>query len=114
MKKAPCIRLGMRSRPKMSENPDESRNSRPPSAILFTAKVSQTLIGRMRVPCPLTARGWGWGEADSTRELLPPLMTPHIGLKMRPRHDGNGGTQASRTAPSMRGARGVNSREQEY
>src|SRR5437016_6098372 len=40
MKKEPCIRLGIRISPKMREKPDESRNSKPPSATLFTAKVS--------------------------------------------------------------------------
>src|SRR2546427_1392059 len=44
MKKEPCIRLGIRISPKMREKPDESRNSRPPSATLFTAKVSHRLM----------------------------------------------------------------------
>ena len=44
MKNEPCIRLGMRIRPKMSEKPDDSRNSKPPSAMLFTANVSHRLI----------------------------------------------------------------------
>jgi hypothetical protein len=71
MKKEPCIRLGMRIRPKMSEKPDESRNSRPPSATLFTANVSHRLIEaglvralhrpaterRARIPLPLMGRG---------------------------------------------------------
>src|SRR5712691_9945755 len=34
----------MRMSPKMSEKPAESRNSRPPKAMLFTASVSQRLI----------------------------------------------------------------------
>ena len=44
MKNEPCIRFGMRISPKISEKPAESRNSRPPSAMLFTARVSQRLI----------------------------------------------------------------------
>src|SRR5215475_4769294 len=44
MKNDPCIRLGMRIRPKMSEKPAESRNSKPPRAMLFTARVSHRLI----------------------------------------------------------------------
>src|ERR1700680_3183871 len=44
MKKEPCIRFGMRISPKISEKPADSRNSRPPSAMLFTARVSQRLI----------------------------------------------------------------------
>src|SRR5450631_259590 len=34
----------MRIKPKMSEKPAESRNSKPPKAMLFTASVSQRLI----------------------------------------------------------------------
>src|SRR5215831_8784806 len=49
MKNEPCIRLGMRIRPKISEKPDESRNSRLPSATLFTARVSHRLIVRLPV-----------------------------------------------------------------
>jgi hypothetical protein len=44
MKNEPCIRLGMRIRPKISEKPEESRNRRPPSAMLLTAKVSHRLM----------------------------------------------------------------------
>src|SRR5215467_10222494 len=49
MKNEPCIKLGMRIRPKISEKPDESRNSRLPSATLFTARVSHRLIVRLPV-----------------------------------------------------------------
>src|SRR6476620_3187595 len=35
MKKAPCARFGMRIKPKMSEKPEERRNSKPPKATLF-------------------------------------------------------------------------------
>src|SRR6266851_7574022 len=48
MKNEPCIRLGMRISPKMRENPAESRNSRPPRVMLFTARVSQRLICCLR------------------------------------------------------------------
>ena len=44
MKKEPCIRLGMRIRPKISEKPEDSRNSTPPSATLFTVRVSQRFM----------------------------------------------------------------------
>src|SRR5215207_2280260 len=46
MKKEPCIRLGMRISPKMSENPAESRNSKPPRVMLFVASSSQRLMAR--------------------------------------------------------------------
>src|SRR5215510_128061 len=44
MKNEPCIRLGMRISPKIREKPADSRNSRPPSAMLFTARRTQTLM----------------------------------------------------------------------
>ncbi len=44
MKNDPCIRLGMRISPKIRENPADNRNSRPPKAMLFTARVSQRVI----------------------------------------------------------------------
>src|SRR5215468_10039459 len=37
MNSEPCVRLGMRISPKISAKPDESRNSRPPKAMLFAA-----------------------------------------------------------------------------
>src|SRR6187401_3507849 len=54
MKNEPCIRLGMRIRPKMREKPDDSRNSKPPSAMLFTVKVSHRLMFSLS---PLAGRG---------------------------------------------------------
>ncbi len=41
MKNAPCARFGMRIRPKISEKPDDSRNSRPPKATLFSVWMIQ-------------------------------------------------------------------------
>ena len=37
----PCVRFGIRIRPKISENPADSRNSRPPSVTLLTERISQ-------------------------------------------------------------------------
>src|SRR4029450_7510741 len=59
MKKAPCIRFGMRIRPKISEKPDDSRNSKPPSAMLFTASVSQRLMDSLSPPAGRGAGGGG-------------------------------------------------------
>src|SRR3954453_5472644 len=53
MKNEPCIRFGMRISPKISEKPAERRNSKPPSARLFTPSVSQSVIG---YPPPLSLR----------------------------------------------------------
>src|SRR5262245_49122370 len=39
MKNEPCIRLGIRIIPKIRENPADKRKSKPPSAMLFTARM---------------------------------------------------------------------------
>src|SRR6266404_6970757 len=44
MKKAPCVRLASRIRPKISEKPDESRNSKPPSDRLLRPWMIQNCI----------------------------------------------------------------------
>src|SRR6476660_8800515 len=44
MKNEPCVRLGIFMRPKISENPAESRKSRPPSVMLLTASTTQRFI----------------------------------------------------------------------
>src|SRR3981081_2137397 len=41
MKNAPCARFGIRIRPKISEKPDDNRNSRPPKATLFSVWMIQ-------------------------------------------------------------------------
>src|SRR5438445_5397356 len=41
MKNAPCARLGIRIRPKISEKPDDNKNSRPPKATLFSVWMIQ-------------------------------------------------------------------------
>src|SRR5260221_10345425 len=49
MKNAPCVRLASRIRPKMSENPDDSRNSKPPSERLLRPWMIQNcIVGRSR------------------------------------------------------------------
>src|ERR1700722_14820111 len=40
----PCVRLGIRISPKISENPAESRNNRPPNVTLLTVSSSQNVI----------------------------------------------------------------------
>src|SRR5215472_8473639 len=40
MNSEPCVRLGMRISPKISEKPAESRNNKPPSVMLLTASTS--------------------------------------------------------------------------
>src|SRR5919198_3631967 len=41
MKSEPCVRFAMRISPKMSEKPAANRNSRPPSARLFSVWIAQ-------------------------------------------------------------------------
>jgi len=40
MKNEPCIRLEIGISPKMRENPEDSRNGRPPKAMLSPPRVS--------------------------------------------------------------------------
>src|SRR3954447_19295098 len=44
MKNAPCVRFASRIRPKISENPDDSRNNRPPSDRLLRPWMIQNCI----------------------------------------------------------------------
>src|ERR1700733_4191723 len=40
----PCVRLGIRINPKISENPADNRNKRPPNVTLLTVSSSQNVI----------------------------------------------------------------------
>src|SRR5580765_5894585 len=44
MKNEPCVRLGMRINPKISEKPADSRKSNPPNVTLLTASTTQRFI----------------------------------------------------------------------
>src|SRR5258708_1179838 len=48
MNSEPCARFGMRMSPKISEKPAESRNSRPPNAMLFAASSQRFMRGDPR------------------------------------------------------------------
>src|SRR4051812_32802742 len=75
MKNEPCIRFGMRISPKISEKPAERRNSKPPSARLFTPSVSQSVIGYPppREPREGNHAQQGWrGRSQALRAGLPP------------------------------------------
>src|SRR5262245_20775558 len=65
MKNEPCIRLGMRIRPKISEKPDDSRNSTPPSARLLIARMA-ACADVMEV---IISRGGPSREANTSLEL---------------------------------------------
>src|SRR5665213_3807120 len=47
MNSEPCVRFGIRIRPKMSEKPADSRNSRPPKVTLLTVSTSQKVIAEI-------------------------------------------------------------------
>src|SRR5579875_75248 len=49
MKNEPCIRFGMRIKPKISERPQASKNKRPPIAILLIVRTSHRFIFRLAV-----------------------------------------------------------------
>src|SRR5215470_3302522 len=101
MKKEPCIRLGMRIRPKIREKPEDKRNRSPPRARLLIARMAAcaevicVIIGK-RVsrptrrrpvkiegtaepqlrPAPSPRRGEGWGEGVTIERLAPPHPRP--------------------------------------
>src|SRR6185295_9121012 len=97
MKNEPCIRFGMRIRPKIKEKPDDSRNSSPPRARLLIARIAacaavicvierrdstHLTAGRNRVTRVATARATGFPPplrgrdrergGDRFRSLQPP------------------------------------------
>src|SRR5712692_3819638 len=75
MKKEPCIKFGIRIRPKISEKPADSRNNSPPYAMLFTAKVNQSDMsdaGPHAPPSPLAGEGWGGGCLFDSADQIPP------------------------------------------
>src|SRR6185312_9204375 len=75
MNNEPCVRLGIRISPKISEKPAESRNSRPPNVMLLTVSRIQKFIvvsraaypNRPRAPCG--ARGFIAGSGFDRREV---------------------------------------------
>src|SRR5450759_3284009 len=69
MKKAPCVRLASRIKPKISEKPDDSRNNRPPSdRLLRPWMIQNCIVCRSRpescaLRCPAT-------QAESLLQVL--------------------------------------------
>src|SRR5271169_124837 len=70
----PCVKLGIRISPKISENPADSRNRRPPNVTLLTVSSSQNVIpaalpypspvgGREQVVDPSWRRPNGYGSS---------------------------------------------------
>ena len=91
MKNEPCIRLGMRISPKISEKPADSRNSSPPMATLLTASVRYRLLIDAQVPrCWIPLRvlhgeraGQSGGRTVADLEYETPPLTPTLSPRRR-------------------------------
>src|SRR5262245_23893966 len=77
MNSEPCVRLGIRIRPKISEKPAESRNSRPPSVMLLTASTRYRFMacvfsasGAPLANCPRRSKSPRRGAAPCVRSAL--------------------------------------------
>src|SRR5207237_6724762 len=73
MKSAPCVRLAIRISPKMSEKPAAKRNSRPPSARLFSVWIAQYCRLLLQV-----LRGREVSRVDRVLEELVRLVGPEL------------------------------------
>src|SRR5215471_18508018 len=67
MNSEPCVRFGMRISPKISEKPAESRNSRPPKAMLFAASSQRFMRGD---PCATISSAVGAGRSALERRIV--------------------------------------------
>src|SRR4051794_137864 len=97
MNSEPCVKFGIRIKPKISENPADSRNSRPPKVTLLTVSTNQKVMAegflrrlrlsqaasQARFPSPLEGEGAraeaiaerAW-ERGCLRKRLFPKRTP--------------------------------------
>src|SRR5215470_19115770 len=97
MKKEPCIKLGMRIRPKIREKPDDNRNNSPPSARLLAARIAacaeligvniersfSSQTGRKLAPTRRTS-----GKTIPPRAQRNSLSPPELGFtRVRPLND---------------------------
>src|SRR4051794_35998441 len=94
MKNAPCVRLASRISPKISENPDDSRNSSPPSDRLLRPWMIQNCIpfhlspqGRGRRASSDARRGRG---SNALRTRGSPSPGLHLTMKSDPSPAGRG------------------------
>src|SRR5262249_21975215 len=91
MNSEPCVRLGIRISPKISENPAESRNNRPPSVMLLTASTSMRFIaGAFSTRFRLSLVIAGLGPAISIHPP-PPRLDKRDGRDKAPRALARGG-----------------------
>src|ERR1700733_663313 len=79
----PCVRFGIRIRPKISENPADNRKSRPPNVTLLTASIPHKLTsgvpGGARRPRPNPLPGCGRGTGRGPRSRLQRRIVARIG-----------------------------------
>src|SRR5436305_8848106 len=100
MKKPPCARFGMRISPKASEKPEESRNSRPPKAMLFSVWMIQNCmepvmffpLSRLRERVPARSAG-GRGRLSAYHTCGPSSGVADWRLLGRPLPSGRGETR---------------------
>src|SRR2546425_11189849 len=90
MKRAPCVRLAIRISPKMSEKPADSRNSRAPSARLFSVWMTQN--------CSLGLQVFRRREVARVHRVLQELLRV-VGPELA--HVGIGVDHAVHQAPSL-------------
>src|SRR5262245_769552 len=87
MKKEPCIRLGMRIRPKIREKPEDSKNKSPPRARLLMARMAACAA----VICDIMGRGVS-GHLAATRNHITRVTTTRATAFPPPlRGEGQGG-----------------------
>src|SRR5947209_20605135 len=102
MKNPPCARFGIRIRPKISEKPDESRNSSPPKATLLSVWMIQNchcMTSQLLLRALLSPGGEGGtqclaaalGAVHAATNIWPePILArwtevSHVRIRLRPR-----------------------------
>src|ERR1051326_4223398 len=78
MKSEPCVRFGTRIRPKINENPAESRNNSPPRLTLFTASTTHWLTGRPSGAPGLELHGCRIAGINRRREIFLLVIGPEL------------------------------------
>src|SRR5215471_7439929 len=83
MKKDPCVRLGIRMSPKISEKPADSRNRRPPSVMLLIASTSHRFMKPQTRCWSMPAEGLARGPSETS--ALQRRIIPRVdGLREKP------------------------------
>src|SRR3954451_19876423 len=114
MNSEPCVRFGMRIRPKISEKPADNRNSSPPNVTLLTASTSQKFMAQVflaegirrglnhamqRVLFPSPACGRGWFVSQTSLRSLRKLDC--VSDREREPREGPLGIHSSKPSPAF-------------